>query len=93
LTVRCKAVTVTVGGLTVRLTTQSLTREHVRGNPAFSSVQTTAATGRFNDINDQQVILVGRDVFYVDAVEPPAPTRLKPNAALLALAARVEATR
>lgn len=44
--VRCETVTVTVSGKTEHLTTQSLTRGHVNGDPAISSGQTLALIAR-----------------------------------------------
>jgi len=90
-TVRCETVTITVNGTTSHLTTQSLTRGHVSGDPAFFYVQTMAITNELSGINRQEIVLAGRDVFDILAVSPPANTYLTPNAATLTLIARVKA--
>lgn len=90
---RCETVTITVSGTTSRLTTQSLTRGHVRGDLAYYSVQTVATTGALTGINRSEIVLVGSDVFDIDAYSAPASTYPTPNAAMLTLIARVKATR
>jgi hypothetical protein len=92
-TARCKNVSVTSRGKTSSLTVHSLKTGHVDGGPAFFEQTKTGYTGFPDDVNYDEWVVVGRDVYNVDAFYPVGHAHLTPNAAVLALITRVKAAR
>jgi hypothetical protein len=92
-TVRCRSVTATFAGGTVKLTTQSLNKTHLGRGPAFLARQTLTATGFPATINDTMFTVAGTDVYVIDAAGQKPPSKPAVPAALLHLIARVQAAR
>lgn len=92
-TVRCRSVTTTFAGDTVKLTTQSLKKTHVGRLPAFRAVQTLFVTGFPATVNDNWVTVAGTDVYFLDAAGRKPPSNPAAPAVLLHLIARVQAVR
>jgi hypothetical protein len=90
---RCKDVTAKSFGKTSSLTVRSMRTGHVDGGPAFFELTKTEYTGFPDDVNFDEWVVVGRDVYNVDAFYPVGQAHLTPNAATLALITRVEAAR
>jgi hypothetical protein len=91
--VRCRSVTTTFAGLTVKLTTQSLKKTHLGRHPAFHAVQTLTVTGFPGAVNDTTITVAGTDVYFIDAAGRKAPSKPAVPTALLHLIARVQALR
>jgi hypothetical protein len=92
LAARCETISATSGGKPISLTTQSLTKGHVDGGPAFFDLEKVGGSGGV-EVNNDEYVLVGRDVYNVDAFYAVGRARLTPNAATRQLIANVQAAR
>jgi hypothetical protein len=92
LTARCKTISATSGGKPISLTTQSLTKGHVDGGSAFFDLAKVGGSGSV-EVNNDEFVLAGRDVYNVDAFYAVGQARLTPNAATRQLIANVHEAR